>query len=208
MRPLLKKGDYWLISCGSFFRYGVFAAFQTLWAGPYLMGALGLNPLDAGNLILLINVGLIFGSLGWGAISDRIFKSRKWVIFSSLVILSMSVFVMAMLPSSAGFPILALLFFSVGFSGGGGILMYAHIKGLMPIELAGTAMTGVNFFTMIGAASFLQGLGTLMQRLYPQATQGPDAFRAAFILCSVSLALVSVIYLLTRDARAIEAIIS
>ena len=63
-------------------------------------------------------------------------------------------------------------------------------------------MTGVNFFTMIGAALFLQGLGAFMQRLYPNASQGPEAFKSAFIFCSVCLALGAFVYLLTRDSRA------
>jgi len=44
MKLLLTKKDYWIISCGTFFRYGVFAAVQTLWAGPYLINAMGLSP--------------------------------------------------------------------------------------------------------------------------------------------------------------------
>jgi len=71
----------------------------------------------------------------------------------------------------------------------------------MPIEKAGTAMTGINFFTMVGAAVFLQGLGTLMQHLYPGAALGPEAFRAAFLLCAVCLFLVSFLYLFTKDTH-------
>jgi len=202
MRGLLKMREYWIISCAAFFRSGVFAAFQALWAGPYLMGVLGLDALDAGNLLFLINVGMVLGSLGWGALSDRILKTRKWVVLSVVLMLAVCLFLTAILPPGTGYPILALLFFSIGFFGGGGIVVFAHIKDLTPIELAGTAMTGVNFFTMIGAALFLQGLGAFMQRLYPNASQGPEAFKSAFIFCSVCLALGAFVYLLTRDSRA------
>lgn len=41
-------------------------------------------------------------------------------------------------------------------------------------------MTGVNFFTMVGVAAFLQGLGNLMQYLYPGESFGAPAFRVAF----------------------------
>ena len=77
--------------------------------------------------------------------------------------------------------------------------MYAHIKDLMPIEMAGTVMTGINFFNMIGPAVFLQGIGSFMQHFYPHASRGPDAFTAALILCAGCLGGMSLVYLFTRD---------
>ena len=52
--------------------------------------------------------------------------------------------------------------FGFGFFASFGQLMYAHIKDLMPGEMAGTAMGGVNFFVFAGAGVFLQGLGSVM----------------------------------------------
>ena len=37
--------------------------------------------------------------------------------------------------------------------------MYPHIKELVPPEMSGAAMTGINFFTMIGPALFPPGAG-------------------------------------------------
>jgi hypothetical protein len=79
--------------------------------------------------------------------------------------------------------------------------MYPHIKELMPHEMSGDAMTGINFFTMIGPAVFLQGLGTLMQTIYPDASRGPDAFNAAFILCVICLSNISLLYLFTKENK-------
>jgi len=64
---------------------------------------------------------------------------------------------------------------------------------------AGAAMAGINFFTMIGPAVFLQGLGTLMQTLYPAASRGPNAFHAVFLLCLVFLLAVAVLYSFTAE---------
>ena len=82
-----------------------------------------------------------------------------------------------------------------------GALMYIQIKELMPIEMAGTAMTDINFFTMIGSAVFLQGLGSLMQYLYPETSRGPEAFRVAFFLCAICLVVLSFLYLFTQDTK-------
>ena len=204
LRILLTNKDYWIISCGSFFRYGVFAAVQTLWAGPYLINAMGLSPLAAGNLIFLLNIALIEGGPTWGSLSDRVLKTRKGVVTVSLLLLSSTILAIALLPKGAGLPILAFLFFCFGFSAGTANVLFAHIKDLMPLELAGVAMTSINFFTMLGAAVFSQGLGSLMQRFYPAAAQGISAFRSAFLLCAAFLLIAAFLYLFARDAGRVK----
>jgi len=196
---LLKKKEYWIISLASLVSYGVYGSFQTLWAGPYLMEAMGQSVMNAGHLILLMNLGAISGGPVWGVLSDRILKTRKWLISGGLLIVVVMVLLMAGLPGGTGFLALAFLFFSFGFFRATGLLMYVHIKEIMPLEMAGTAMTGINFFTMIGPALFLQGLGIFMQSLYPESSRGAEAFTASFLVCAFCSFLVAVFYLFTRD---------
>jgi sugar phosphate permease len=198
---LFKQKDYWIISLGTFGRYGVYAAFQALWAGPYLMEVIGLSALTAGNLILLLNVGMIIGSPICGTLSDRLFNSRKWVIVAGSIGIVLTIILMAIMPADMPLFAFALLFFSFGFFNATGVLMYPHIKELMPAEMSGAAMTGINFFTMIGPALFLQGLGMLMQTLYPAASRGPAAFHAAFIVCIACLVLITILYCFTNEKR-------
>jgi sugar phosphate permease len=199
LKMLLKRRDYWIISLATFVRYGTFAAFQALWAGPFLMEAMGYSAVKTGNLILLMTVGIITGSPFWGALSDRILKTRKWIIVFCLGALAAVALVLMLIPTNAGLTVVAFLFFAFGFFASAGMLMYPHIKDLMPVEMAGTAMTGINFFNMMGPAIFLQGLGILMQVLHPGASRGPEAFHTAFLVFMVSLVVAAVIYSLTTD---------
>jgi sugar phosphate permease len=201
MKILFQQKDYWIISLAALVRYGVFAAFQALWAGPYLIEVMGYSAVNAGNLILLMNIGLLAGGPFWGIISDRLFQTRKWIVVVTLISLTAVTFAFTTLPPGSGLAILALLFFGFGLLSAAGLLMYPHIKELMPSEMAGAAMTGINFFNMIGPALFLQGLGSLMQALYPQASRGSDAFNAAFVLCAACTIVVAVLYVFTRDTR-------
>ena len=203
LRLLLKNRDYWIISYGSFVRYGIFAAFQTLWAGPFLMEGIGLSAITAGNLIFLLNVGLILSGPIWGAVSDRVFKTRKWLVCWDLGVLSLLLVFIAFTGPHTGLMLLLALFFSFGLFQPG-TLMYVQMKEIMPLRMAGTAMTGVNFFTMVGAAFFLQALGGLMQSLYPEASRSLPAFHTAFLVCAAFMASVSVLYGLTKDARGQE----
>jgi len=191
---LLRQKDYWIISVSTLVRYGVFAAFQALWAGPFLMEALGYSPVMTGNLILLLNFAIILGAPFWGGLSDRVFKTRKGLVITGLAGTALTIAALMAVGPATPLAVVSLLFFSFGFFNATGILMYPHIKERMPPDMSGVAMAGINFFNMMGPAIFLQGLGTLMQALYPQASQGPSAFNAAFLLCLICLSAAAGLY--------------
>jgi sugar phosphate permease len=201
MQLLFKQKDYWIISFSTLVRYGVLAAFQALWAGPYLMEVMGYSALATGNLILLLNFGMILGAPCMGTLSDRLFRTRKGVVIAGLTGILLIIIILTLIPPGIHLAVLALLFFCFGFFNAAGLLMYPHIKEMMPLEMAGVAMTGINFFNMIGPAVFLQGLGSLMQALFPDASRGPEAFNAAFKMCSVCLVTATTLYFFTREKR-------
>ena len=201
LRALMGEKDYWIISLGTFCRYGIFAAVQALWAAPYLMTVLGVSPVAAGNMLLLMGIGVIVGSPVCGWFSDSLIKTRKGVIMPGLIGMILVLTILACLPPGVGLPVLSLLFFAFGFFTSAGQVMYAHIKERVPVERAGAAMSGVNFFTMVGVAVFLQGLGSLMQYLYRGASLSAPAFRAAFFFCAACLVLTVVLYGFTAETR-------
>jgi sugar phosphate permease len=201
MQLLFKQKDYWIISFSTLVRYGVLAAFQALWAGPYLIEVMECSALVTGNLILLLNFGMILGAPCLGTLSDRLFETRKGVVIAGLIGIALTVIILMLIPPGIHLAVLALLFFCFGFFNAAGLLMFPHIKEMMPLEMAGVAMTGINFFNMIGPAVFLQGLGSLMQALYPDASRGPEAFKAAFMMCSVCLVIATTLYFFTREKR-------
>ncbi len=198
-KALFKEKDYWIISLGTFCRYGIYAAVQALWAGPYLMKVLGVSPVSTGNLLFLMSIGIIAGSPFFGWLSDAWIRSRKPVVVGGLVGMLLVLVLLARMDAGAAYITLAVLFFGFGFFSSAGQIMYAHIKELMPIERAGTAMTGINFFTMAGAAAFLQGLGDMMERFYPESSLGPAAFRVSFLFCAGCLAVTALLYAMTRE---------
>ena len=201
LRALMGEKDYWIIALGAFCRYGIFAAVQALWAAPYLMTVIGISPVATGNMLLLMGIGVIIGSPVHGWFSDSVFKTRKGVIMTGLIGMTLVLIILACLPRGTGLTVLSPLFFAFGFFTSACQVMYAHIKERVPIERAGTAMAGVNFFTMVGVAVYLQGLGSLMQYLYRGESLSAPAFRAAFFFCAACLVLAVVLYGFTVETR-------
>jgi MFS family permease len=200
LRVLFQKSEYWIISFGTFCRYGVYAAIQSLYAGPYLITAQQMPIVTAGNIILVMNIGFIVGGPIFGTVSDRLVKSRKWVVIPGLASLAFLLTILGALPPRTDPLLLAIFFFLIGAVNSTGGIMYSHIKERMPLHMAGTAMTGINFFTMIGPAIFLQGLSSLMQYYYPTEPFGVNAFETIFRLSAICLGSVGCLYLFTRDS--------
>lgn len=198
---LLRLREYWLISFATFFRYGTFVAIQGLWAGPYLIQVMGLSSVTAGNILVLLNLGLILGSPLGGILSDQWFRSRKRVVMVGLAAMALAELVLALgwCGTSPGW--LSLLFLALGTSSAFGQVMYAHIKELVPGQMTGMALTGINLFTMLGAAAFLQGLGWVVDQWSHGGGTSTQAYRAAFLVAFGGVALALLLYAATRDSR-------
>ncbi len=190
---------YWIISLASFFRYGCFTALQGLWAGPYLVQALGFSTLQTGNALFMMGVGYMTGLPLFGKISDRLVHSRKWVIQPSLLFMALLFLLLVFWPKRVHPIGIYLLFFTLGLLAAPGQIMYPHIKELVPEEVMGTATTGINLFTMLGSAMIMQAMG-LMVASEPQGLSGPEGFAPAWVLCAAGLGLSGFLYLLVPDS--------
>ncbi|MBW1998005.1 MAG: MFS transporter, partial [Deltaproteobacteria bacterium] len=196
---LLSRREYWLISLATFFRYGVFVAIQGLWAGPYLINGLGLSPVEAGNILFVLNIGLVVGSPLGGWLSDRILNSRKWAVILGLLIMSLSLFWLSLGFFRHNAVMLGAIFFFLGLSSGFGIIMYAHIKEWVPGDMQGMAFTGINLFTMLGAAVFMQGMGWILDHLSTGMAAGPEDYQKAFFIGFLGTVVALCVYSFTRE---------
>ena len=199
---LLGKRDYWIISLAAGCRYGIFAAIQTLYCGPYLMTVRGYSPLAAGNIVLAMMLGVIAGGPLFGWLSDEMFHSRKAVIIGGLWGMAFSLVMIAGLPARAGILAVAAGFILLGAFSSFTTILYTHIKEQVDPDQAGSAMTGVNFFTMLAPGICLQAMGLLMEWRHPDDPMGAAAFQDSYWICAAILAGVSLLYFYTRDTRA------
>lgn len=198
---LLRSRDYWLISCGAFFRYGTLMSIQGLWAGPYLMEYMKLSPVHAGNLIMLITIGYVIGCSAGGWLSDRVVASRKYVAVLGLAGMTAVSLCLTMAWGQSGDFFRACIFFCLGLFSGTCNIMYAHIKEVMPPEMAGMALTGINFFTMFGVGVYIHVMGWTMDFMTGGKQPGLSEYRVVFSLTLGGLVLATILYLFTKESR-------
>jgi sugar phosphate permease len=202
LRLVLRDRQAWLISWAAFIRYGVLAAVQGLWAGPYLMGVMGYSPVTAGNLLFLLTLGVIIGNPVSGFLSDRVFRRRKGIMIVALAGYALTLAALAFVPAGAPLWLMAFLFAAFGIFAGTGSLPYAHLKELTPPDRSATALTVLNFAAVVGAGVFMQGLGMLMKALYPASMVSHESFRVMFLVCAGAMLAGVVLYACTRESLA------
>ncbi|PIY22538.1 MAG: hypothetical protein COZ11_12330 [Deltaproteobacteria bacterium CG_4_10_14_3_um_filter_51_14] len=195
--------NYWAMSAVGFFRYGFFAAIQSLWAGPFLMQGLGMDAISAGNVLITLSLGFIAGLPVSGILSDRILKSRKNVILPSLLALFLIIISFLAWDKNTAIWLIHATFFLLGFAAAPGQIIFAHIKELVPEEMSSTSMTGVNLFTMLGAGFLTQVLGTLVEG-DPSSITDPSGFRFIWYAGAASLLAASALYVKVPDSKALK----
>lgn len=198
VKILLSSRDYWVISMANMFRYGCFAAIQALWAGPYLINVVGLDPIMAGQLLLLLNLGALFGSPMGGIVADKVLNSRRLAIISGLIALSGSFVALVYYPGHWPLVGLGAVLLFMGFSSSFTNIAFAHITQVMPPHMSGTALTGVNFFGMLGAGASIHFLGGLLEF----TGAGPEGYHRAFLICGAVVFIWGLLYFLSREGRA------
>lgn len=200
---LLKKFSFWSISFCNFVRYGYFAALQGLWAGPFLIYGLGLSEITAGNAILMMGIGYMIGLPISGSISDRVLRSRKKVVLvTMLAFLALAVSALFWTRQTSIWLVMST-FLGFGLTSAPGHILYAHIKELLPEELTSQAMTSVNLFTILGAATITQFLGFVIGA-DPSALTTPQDFNSVWTVGIVLLGVVSAMYVFVPDSDALK----
>jgi MFS family permease len=164
------------------------------------MDVMGFSPVAAGNLLFLLTLGVVIGNPVSGFLSDRILRKRKGIMVIALAGLSLTLAGLAFVPVGAPLWLLAALFSAFGIFAGTGSIPYAHLKELTPPDRSATALTVLNFFAIVGAGVFTQGLGLLMKALYPASMLSHEAFVAMFLVCAAVIAVGGILYALTRES--------
>lgn len=188
---VLSAGPFWAVAAWFFFTCGCFFAFAGLWGGPYLMHVFGLTKPQAGNILSMAALSMIFGSPLMSWLSDKIFVSRKIPLVICAVVTVGLMTVIAFFPAHPTPGMMYAWVTLLGLAASASVVVaFTHAKELFPVAMAGTSVGLVNLFPFLGGAVWQVVIGLVLKdhdkinNAYPA-----EAYGSAFIIlfaCSLA----------------------
>ena len=199
VKMVLSEKNFWPLAVWFFCQGGILFGFGGLWAGPYLMQVYNLSKAQAGNILMMIAVGMIVGSPMLSYLSQKVFRARKSVLLISSSTLTGIWVLFVFLVDGLSVLFLYGLFFLLGiFASGIVVIGFTAAKELFPAQIAGTSTGMANLFPFVGGALFQPLIGLVLDyggRL--GNTYSVQAYRISFagFLVAAALALISVLFM-------------
>jgi sugar phosphate permease len=164
LKTVLSSPAFWPLALWFFFGCAVFFAFIGLWGGPYLMQVYGLSKSEAGNVLTMGAVGMIFGSPLLSLLSNRVFKGRKALLVISSFMTMLITALFALYTDKLSITSLYALCLGLGvFANAIVAIGFTAAKELFPVSIAGTSTGLVNLFPFLGGAVFQPLLGHVLE---------------------------------------------
>ena len=194
---LLKMPVLWFIIPLVFVNYLPVAALRGLWIGPYLVDTFGANTTQVGNASMMMSLAIIAGTFVYGPL-DRVFGSRKWVIFAGNVIV-LSALIALLLSGHLSFTWAMTLFTVIGFFGMSFPMIVAHGRAFAPPHIAGRGVTLMNLFSISGVGFFQVLSGKIQAAEIALGITGAARYSNILLLMSVLIGVSLLIYAFSRD---------
>ena len=186
----------------SFIMYaGFFGAFQSIagtWGQGFMMEVYGMNKITAANYMILMFVGLAFGSIIIGKLSDMLSKRKvPMILFGAMYLVSWTLLVFL---NNGKPPVetLGLLLFMLGFSESTITLSWACGKEVNNPEYTGISTSVINIGGFFGAAFVPLILGMVMDQ-YKNSLSVQLLYSRSFSYCLASAALGFVFILFIKE---------
>lgn len=178
--------------------YAEVGALRGLWIGPYLAEVFSASPRVIGQASLAMGLAMVVGPMAYSA-ADRVFPSRKWIIFGGSVLMLGATLALVGAPDTSPLYVAAMMCL-IGFFGSTYPAVMAHGRSFLPSHLVGRGVTMLNLCSIggVGLAQFATG------RIYSSLTPAEHLVRPytmilVFFAALLTLGLLA--YLFSRDAE-------
>lgn len=158
---LLKIKALWLIFPMMFVNYAPAAGLRGLWVGPYGTDVFGADTALIGTMTLVMGLAMIAGNFAYGPL-DRLFGTRKWVVFFGNALGAIGCFALFGLGADASTWTATALLALVGLAGASFPVLIAHSRPFFPEHLTGRGVTLMNLFGIGGVGIMQIVTGRLM----------------------------------------------
>jgi sugar phosphate permease len=177
-RNIFSSPYFWRLAVLGFVNHGMFAALQTLWAGPWLTTVLGATQNQASRILFAMNLVLMLAYLALGWAAPRLVKAG-WSTHRLIAIgiAGMAMSQGAMLLTSA--PLAWLLWLPLALCVPVTSLVQSGAGLAFPAALAGRANSAYNLLLFLGAFTWQWGFGVLVDAIKAGGAGPALAFRMA-----------------------------
>jgi len=199
-KEIFGNRDFWFLGAIAFTWYGNYLAVQGLWGGPYLMEVLQLSRDGAGRMLMCTSLGFISGSLVVDSIARKLLHSYKKTLLAGQLALLLLMTAFQGPAEALPAPVLAALFYALGLAVSSGVMIYPIVRSMFSVRIVGTALTSLNFFVLMGAASMQQVMGVIVGS-FVKHTPGASAqaFHAAFQFPVAAQAIAVALFFFAKD---------
>ncbi len=180
--------------------YASFISIVGLWGGPYLYEVYGLDSIARGNVLSLMALSMIGGTLAYGWLDHR-FTSRRTLTTIGGCTSALVLVALALEPGGPLWSTITLLCL-FGFFGAYSLVVMAHGLALFPDELAGRGTTAINT-ALMGGAAVIQAVTGAVVDAYPHR-HGEAAMMAYALVFAILAGLTLVTLLVYRRARDVD----
>lgn len=178
--------------------YGAVITIRGLWGGPYLAEVFGLEPTARGNVLLVMSLGLIAGTVAYGAIERRLDRRREPVLVgTALTVVALGTLVVL---ADRSIWVATLLLTIIGAASIHFAVVMAQARRFLDDAQVGRGLTLLNGTSFAGAAVLQILSGGIVA--WAWTPEDPAlAYRALFLFLALCLAAALVIYVLSTDRR-------
>ncbi|HLI10665.1 MAG TPA: MFS transporter [Alphaproteobacteria bacterium] len=200
IRRILSSRLFWAVGMFTGLSNAVFLAEQGLWAGPFMREVEGLDARSAARLVVVLALAMVSGGFVLGWLARQLDRRGLSTYASAGANAGIFMLVQAVMLLDTPLPPTAL-WALYGFFGSAGLLGYAVLSGLFPLNLAGRVGTAYTLIVFALAFLFQVGFGALIDAWH-RATGSPIAAAhiATWVLGLALQAIAAIPYLLARDA--------
>jgi len=199
---ILRERNTWLLGGYGFTLFGTMTMTQGFLAVPYMMDVYHFSQQQAANYLTLWAVGLIIGCSLWGFAADRVFMTRKGVVFWGAIVYLLLWLLLAIQPEGLPSGVLLLAMFWGGFFAATWIPIYAQLRDFIPPQMLSTAMGVLNMFLWLGGALYQQVSGLILEGFADASGEAPMmAYRVVIWLALASVEVSIVLIGLSTEKR-------
>ncbi|HYC41504.1 MAG TPA: MFS transporter [Noviherbaspirillum sp.] len=172
--------------------HGCLSAWQTLWAGPWMMTVLGMSKHETAQILFVFNLCLMLSYLMMSWWAPRHVAQGGSRGFSSVRVIAVGLggtvaLQLVMLTTSAPWSWVLWLILAVFVTVT--TLTQTSVSLAFPVALAGRANSAFNLMVFVGSFIVQWGVGLLIDMFGSFGASSPDAMRAALAVCIAGQAL-------------------